>query len=281
LTAYEFYLLGMEAKHGGAGGGVTKEGLAEAERLFRKALEIDPQLARAYVGLAYVYEYRLEFGLDTPADNQAKQMEAARNAVRLDPTDGETQLILGHAFAYQGMADQALEQFVKAETLAPNNADLLILIAWYLPQLGQPDRAVTLVEKALRLNPNYPYWYNQGIRYVYFFGRKFDKSVKYAKLVTDPFAADYACLAAASAMTGDMEGARVAAAEVIRLDPNWTVEKYASDGGGYPEDAAMLLVEAARKAGVPACVPPDKLSSLPNLIRIKACDATRTHQAAG
>ena len=98
----------------------------------------------------------------TPADNQAKQREAARNAVRLDPTDGETQLILGYAFAYQGMADQALEQFAKAETLAPNNAHLLILIAWYLPQFGQPDRAVALVEKALRLNPNYPYWYNQG-----------------------------------------------------------------------------------------------------------------------
>ena len=40
---------------------------------------------------------------------------AARNAVRLDPNDGETQLVLGHAFAYQGMADQALEQFAKAK----------------------------------------------------------------------------------------------------------------------------------------------------------------------
>ena len=82
-------------------------------------------------------------------------------------------------------------------------------------------------------------------------------------------------------MTGDMEGAKTAAAEVIRLDPNWAVEKYASDGGGYPEDAATLFIDAARKAGVPACVPVDKLSSLPNLIRIKACDEARTHQAAG
>ena len=32
-----------------------------------------------------------------------------------------------------------------------------------------------------------------------------------------------------------------------------------SDGGGYPDDAATLFVEAARKAGVPACVPVDKL----------------------
>ena len=160
LTAYETYLLGMEAKHK-----VTKEGLDEGERLFRKALEIDPELARAYVGLAYIYEYRIDLGLGTSvADNLTKLMDAARNAVRLDPNDGETQLVLGDAFAYQGMADQALEQFAKAEALAPNNADLLILIAWLLPQFGQPDRAVELTEKALKLNPNYPYWYNQELR---------------------------------------------------------------------------------------------------------------------
>jgi tetratricopeptide (TPR) repeat protein len=201
----------MGAKHGGASGGVTRDGLDEAERLFVRALEIDPQLARAHVGLAYIYEYRIDFGIGTVADNLAKLMETARNAVRLDPNDGETQLVLGHAFAYQGMADQALDQFAKAEALAPNNADLLILIAWLLPQLGQPERAVELAEKALRLNPNYPYWYNQGLRYVYFFGRQFDKSVKYSRLVTDPFATDYAFLAAASVMAGDMAGAKAAA----------------------------------------------------------------------
>ena len=101
------------------------------------------------------------------------------------------------------------------------------------------------------------------------FGRQFDKSVKYSKLVTDPFATDYALLAAASAMTGDMTGAKSAAAEVVRLDPNWTVEKYLSDGGGFPDEVAMLFVDGARKAGVSACVPADRLPSMPNLIRIK------------
>jgi Tfp pilus assembly protein PilF len=276
LTAYEIYLLGMEAKHK-----VTEEGLNEAERLFRKALEIDPQLARAYVGLAYIYEYRLEFGLGSAAENMAKQMEAARNAVRLDPNDGETQLVLGHAYVYQGMADQALDQFAKAEALAPNNADLLVLIAWYLPQLGQPERAVALVDKALQLNPNYPNWYNQGLRLVYFFGRQFDRSLKYTKLVTDPFATDYAYLAAASAMMNDMAKAEAAAAQVTRLDPDWSVEKYLSDGGGYPEDLAMLFVEGARRAGVASCVPAEKVSSMPNLVRVKTCDEERAHQVAG
>jgi TolB-like protein/Tfp pilus assembly protein PilF len=276
LTAYDLYLLGMEAKHK-----VTEEGLTEAERLFGKALEIDPQLARAYVGLAYIFEYRIDFGLGEATDNLAKQMEAARNAVRLDPNDGETQLVLGHAYAYQGLADQALEQFAKAETLAPNNADVLILIAWYLPQLGQTDRAVTLVEKALQLNPNYPYWYNQGLRYVYFYGRQFDKSVKYSKLVTDKFATDYAYLAAASAMTGDTAGAKQAAMEVVRLDPRWSVEQYVSANGGFPDDVAMLFVEGARRAGVKACAPADEVLSTPNFVHIKACNEERTRQAAG
>jgi TolB-like protein len=276
LTAYDTYLLGMEAKHT-----VTKEGLDEGERLLRKALEIDPQLARAYVGLSYVYEYRIDLGLGpSVADNLAKLMDSARNAVRLDPNDGETQLVLGHAIGKHGMSDQALAQFAKEEALAPNNADVLILIAWFLPQFGQSDRAVELAEKALQLNPNYPYWYNQGLRLAYFFGRQFDKSVKYTKLVTDPFATDYAFLAAASAMTGDMVGAKAAAANVARLDPDWSVEKYMSDGGGFPDGAATLFVEGARKAGVAACAPADKLSSMPNLIHIKACDEERTHQAA-
>ena len=138
---------------------------------------------------------------------------------------------------------------------------------------------VALAEKALQLT-NYPYWYNQALRFVYFFGRQFDKSVKYAKLITDPFATDYAYLAV-SAMMGDMAGAKVTAANLARLDPNWSVEKYMSDSGGYPDDAAMLFVEAARKAGATACVPADKLSSMPNLIHIKACDEERAHQAAG
>ena len=274
LSAYDTYLLGMEAKHK-----VTKEGFDEGERLFRKALAIDPQLARAYVGLVYIYQYRIDLGLGSLADNKAKIMEAARNAVRLDPNDAETQLGLGHAFLYHGKAEQALEQYARAEALAPNNADILMIIAWYLPSLGQPERAVTLADKALQLNPNYPYWYNQGLSIVYFFGRQYEKSVKYSKLVTEPFAADYAYLAAASAMMDHAATAQAAATELARLDPNFSVERLFSDGGGFPEKTAALFVEAAGKAGITACVPADKVSSFPNLVRLRKCDEERTRQA--
>jgi len=202
-------------------------------------------------------------------------MEVAQNAVRLDPNDGETQLVLGHAYAYKGMIEQALEQFAKAEALAPNNADVLILIAWYLPQLNQPSRAVELAERALALNPNYASWYNQGLRLVYFFDRKFEKTIKYAKLVAQPQALDFVYLAAAYAMLNDPTGARAAAAEAMRLDPNWSVEKYNNDNGGFPDPLATLFAEAADKAGLKACLSRSERASIPGLVPMKFCKELR------
>jgi TolB-like protein len=280
LMAYDHYLLGVEAKHGGASGGVTKEGLDEAERRFLKALEIDPQLARAYVGLSYVYEYRLDLGIGVPAENGARLIEFANKAVALDPNDAEAQMVLGHAFAYQGLADQALQQFARAEALAPSNADVLILIAWYLPQLDQSQRAVALVERALRLNPNYPRWYNQGLRYVYFCGGAFDKAVKFVKLVPNPNPLDFAFLALASAMLDDMPAAKAAAAELHRRDPTWNVETYLSDTGAFPEKSAAMFVDAARKAGVPTCAPAERIDENTTFMHLKICDEERARNLA-
>ncbi|MGA7545182.1 MAG: adenylate/guanylate cyclase domain-containing protein, partial [Methyloceanibacter sp.] len=164
LTAFGTYLLAMEAKHK-----VTRESLIEAEGLFRKALELDPQLARAYYGLATVQMYLIDLGLAPSVDEaMSTMMEAAEKAVALDPDDGKTHLALGGAYVYQGKAEQALAEFDRAETLSPSDADLLLVIAWSIPGFGETDRAVSLAEQALKLNPHYPDWYNQGLSYVFF-----------------------------------------------------------------------------------------------------------------
>jgi hypothetical protein len=45
--------------------------------------------------------------------------------------------------------------------------------------------------------------------------------------------------------------------------------------GGGAEKQAELFVDGARKAGLPACVPTDKLKDMPNLWRVKSCDQQR------
>jgi TolB-like protein len=271
LSAFDTYLLAMEAKHK-----VTKESLTEAEGLFRKAIGLDPQLARAYVGLVDVQCYLIDLGL-APSVEEAlsKMMEAAESAVKLDPTDGKTHLALGFAYAYHRKPKQAGAEFARAEALAPSDADVLLLIAWFLPALGETAKAVSLAERSLRLNPHYPDWYNQGLSLAFFFGEQYDKSVKYRLLVKEPFALDYAFLAMAYAYLGRTDDAEAVGANVVKLDPNWTAERYLSEAGGYAEKEAELFINGARKAGVPDCIPADELTEMPNLIRVKSCEQQR------
>src|SRR4029077_1930899 len=143
LSAFDNYLLAMEAKHK-----VTRESLIEAEGLFRKAIELDPQLARAYYGLATVQMYLIDLGLAPSVEETlSKMMAAAQKAVELDPDDGKTHLALGGAYAYQGKAEQAIAELDRAETLSPSDADLLLVISWTIPAFGESERAVSLAEK--------------------------------------------------------------------------------------------------------------------------------------
>jgi TolB-like protein/Tfp pilus assembly protein PilF len=271
LSAFDTYLLAMEAKHK-----VTKESLTEAEGLFRKALDLDPQLARAYVGLVDIQCYLIDLGLAQSVEEVlSKMMEAAKLAVKLDPNDGKTHLALGFAYAYHRKPEQAAAEFARAETLAPSDADVLLLIAWFLPALGETAQAVSLAERSLKLNPHYPDWYNQGLSLAFFFGEQYDKSVKYRSLVKEPLALDYAFLAMGYAYLGRTGDAETAAANVKKLDPTWIAERYLSDSGGYAEKEAELFVNGARKAGLSDCVPADKLKEMPNLISVKSCDQQR------
>lgn len=147
--------------------------------------------------------------------------------------------------------------------------------------LGQAQKAVELADRAVLLNPGYPDWYNQALRCAYFFGKQFEQSVKYAKLVKEPFALDYAYQAMSLAYLGKPEEATKAADEVRRLDPQWIAEQYLSDTGGASDAEAELFVEAARKAGLAACVKTEALSKMPALIHVKSCDNERLKSAAG
>jgi tetratricopeptide (TPR) repeat protein len=251
--------------------------------LFKKAIELEPGLARAYVGLAYTYTVMMDSGF-APSMPEAldKQMAAAQKALALDPNDGESHLALGMAHAWRGELDKAAPEFDRAEALAPNNADVLLLISWYLPTMGQTDRALELVNRATRLNPNYPDWYIPGLRYVYFFGRQFDKAFNAAKSVEQQGLGDYVYLALIDAKLGRDTDAKAAAAKVLRLEPDWTAERWISDQGGFArEQESNLVLESAGMAGLPVCATEPTVDKQPNLIRLKACDQQRAKKATG
>ena len=57
--------------------------------------------------------------------------------------------------------------------------------------------------------------------------------------------------------------------------PHGSRNDISGEAGGYADKEAELFVDGARKAGLPACVPADKLKDMPNLSRVKSCDQQR------
>jgi tetratricopeptide (TPR) repeat protein len=81
LQAYEYYTLGMEHKHQ-----FTEQDNKKARELFQKALQLDPNFARAYVGLAWTHNLDIDFGW---AESRQQSLDhwvaAARRAIVSDP----------------------------------------------------------------------------------------------------------------------------------------------------------------------------------------------------
>jgi len=274
LSAFDLYLLGMEAKHK-----MTLGGFDEAERYFLAALSHDPEFARAYVGLSYTYTQMRDMGLfDRISKDEllAKRLTAAKKAVELDPDDADAHLALG--IAYDTLTNNhgpMVAEFSRAEALAPNSADVLAVVGWNLSNFDSSNHPAELVERAIKLNPNYPYWYNYALRDVYFLSGDFEKALKYGLLIGELAAADHAILAISYAQLGEHEQAERQVAAVRSADPSWSAEKHLSDLGYFGDAQAAFYFEAARKAGLPTCVPAEKLEVMPQLARLKSCDEER------
>jgi tetratricopeptide (TPR) repeat protein len=155
LAAYDCWLRGMEqlrSKEPGADG--------EARRLFRQALEIDPNYSRAYAGLSQAYFN--DWGCQLWEEWDATEKNAytfAQKAVELDDTDHIVQMVLGRILLFRRQFDQAEAHIDKSLSLNPNDADCLVQIAFCKSLLGNPREGEALFQRALRLNPYRNIWY--------------------------------------------------------------------------------------------------------------------------
>ncbi len=82
LRAYDYYLRGREHAYR-----YRDEGFSEAQELYGKAIELDPEFARAHSALAFMYARWIHFGAEDPEGLLAKALEMAQRAVHLDPSD--------------------------------------------------------------------------------------------------------------------------------------------------------------------------------------------------
>ena len=157
LDAYELYLLGIEHKHR-----MTPRDFELAEDYLLRAVAIDPDFAKAWVGLSIVMGFMASGTADE--GEVAELMDRLRvytaRAVEADPDDPSALLQAAQPAAMDGDIEAAGRSIYRAVERAPNDADILAVAAWMGPGRGgiYAD-ANAWADRALALNPAAPGWY--------------------------------------------------------------------------------------------------------------------------
>ncbi len=148
VEAYTFYLKGRQFFHNW-----TRHSIALARRMFAKAVEIDPQYARAYAGIANC-DYRLHGWYNVvPAQDV---LVTASKALELDPELAEAHAARGAALANSGRRAEAREAFEKALRIDANNFDACLEFARFCVAEGDLERGAELFIRAVEAQPDDP-----------------------------------------------------------------------------------------------------------------------------
>jgi TolB-like protein/Tfp pilus assembly protein PilF len=147
--AFQLYLQGKFY-----GQRVTQADTERAIALFEQALVLDPSYALAWTGLSRVHLIQAGFGFAPIDVGYERAREAAQRALQLAPDLADAHVMLGAVLQNHDWNWAAAGASLKrALELAPGNADVLNGAARLARILGQHDRALELIGKALALDP--------------------------------------------------------------------------------------------------------------------------------
>jgi TolB-like protein/Flp pilus assembly protein TadD len=148
IRGYDFYLRGR-----GYFRRRTKEDIESAQQMFIKAIEIDPEYAPAYAGLADTYT---EFwrNYDSTDENLEKADQASLKAVEMDPDLAEARAARGYALGQQRKYDEARQEFETAIRLNPKLFEAYYYYGTVAFAQGELERAGEMFEKASEVAPD-------------------------------------------------------------------------------------------------------------------------------
>jgi TolB-like protein/tetratricopeptide (TPR) repeat protein len=249
LTAYELFLIATEHKHR-----FTPGDLAKARDYLERAVQLDPEFAKAWATLAVVHVNLINFAPDLRAREAetAARQRAADQAHRADPTDPDGLIQYSWLRSRQGDNDGAISALRSAVSAAPNNADVLVLATFQGSSKCQPaDEALAWAQRALQLNPNPPNWYFLSLGIAALYAGQYALAVDSISKGPD-IPQRWYNEAAARAHHGDLVGARRAVKRLLELNPGAKARQIVADRGDWSNpDAIERFLEGARLAGMP------------------------------
>lgn len=230
----------------------------DAKALLDKSVQLDPSIASAWSGLAYVhYAASVRPIPDVSVPNSKNlSLEAAQKAVSFDPRNAEGHWIIGVGYARNGQPQQGLASCETAMALNPNNDCAYVCAGLAKMAMGEPTEALPHFRRSLRLNPRFrPFVKYTYMALAYLHSGQDAKAVDVlnraiAGASKDPLT-NFA-LTSALALSGRVEEARAALEKSMTLaySDRTTIEtlraSYSWMGPGFER-----VLEGLRLAGMP------------------------------
>jgi len=170
LDAYNFYLKGRYFW-----GKRTEESLNKSIEYFNQAVEKDPEYALGHAGLADSYITLQDYSLLSPKPLRQRAKEAARKALKVDPTLAEAHNSLAHVMFREWDWEGAEKEHRRAIELNPNYASAHHWYALLLSYAARFDEAIAEMKKAWELDP-LSLIINRNLGLVLYFARRYDKA---------------------------------------------------------------------------------------------------------
>lgn len=163
IDAYTNYLKGRDAY-----GQRQISSFFEAVNLFKQAIDMDPNLALAYAGLADTYAQLVYAGeLDNTYFDSA--MVAGQTAVSINPELSEGWKSIALVYHYSGQIKLAEENYEKALEFNPNFHPAIANLGGIYGMQGKLYESMEVIRKSIQLNPLNAFSYSQltqGLLYI-------------------------------------------------------------------------------------------------------------------
>jgi adenylate cyclase len=235
---------------------MSVEGNNTARRIAEEIVSKWPENPYGYNILGVTYRMDLLFGsTKSPRESFEKEMELVQKALSIDDSFSYAHGMLSSIYSQKREHDKAIAEAERAVALDPNGALAHERYASSLNYAGRWKEAIPIFQKAIRLNPIGSSNSFFMLGFIYAMKGRFEEAVSAFKQTLlrspDNIFAHIGLVDSYMAMGREKE-ARAEAAEVLRINPKFTLDNYAKGTASHFSDQSALdkHIGTLRKAGL-------------------------------